>query len=182
MTQDATDREDIPQVPMSEQAVGEFLNAYDKHRVGDQIEWYRKTGLEYERSSRQIAWVSELAILGATVCGILTMIWSDASASLGITAAALGALSAAVTSWGDVIGFTTNADLYRDANAALERLHPERPERGATPEQIKWYVDQAENIMRSEVGSWTDEWRMVDQAARADEDASPDEPDDEHAD
>jgi hypothetical protein len=173
MSDDAASDETAPP-ERNVEAVTQFLRAYDEHRVVDQTTWYRKTATEYERSSRQIAWVSEVAILGASICGILTMVWPDSAAWLGITAAALAALSAAVMSWADVVGFTTNADLYRDAYNALGRLRPNRPSRGATKEQVAEYVDAAEDVMRNEVKSWTAEWRMVDEDADEDTDAAVD--------
>jgi hypothetical protein len=78
---------------------------------------------------------------------------------LGIVAAGLAALGAAITSWAEVIGFSVNARLYRAARNSLGRLWPGRPEAAeASPELVGRYVADVEAVLLGEVRSWGQTW------------------------
>ncbi len=136
----------------------EFLSAYDTHRVADQTKFYEERAQEYERSAGQLGWVNELALFAAAVCGVLAAVWTEYAVWFGVAAAALAAVGAALTSWAEVIGFASNAELYRATRAGLGRLRPERPTDDASPEQVAGYVAQVEDVLLGEVRAWGEYW------------------------
>jgi hypothetical protein len=139
----------------------EFLDAYDTHRVRGQERFYDERAKEYERSSQQISLARELLLLLAAASGVVAAAWTDGAVWLGVSAAAFSAVAAAVTSWGLVIGFSANAELYRAARAGLARLRPNRPDAGgAAPEQVRKYFDDVEDILMGEVRTWSQKWTV----------------------
>lgn len=136
----------------------EFLPAYDKHRIEDQIVFYQARIKEYARADNQALVLGSVLLFGAAVCGVLGAA-DIARVPLGITAAALAALSAAVTAWAELIGFRLNLDLYSNAQAALGLLRPEQPQANATTDEVRRYVREAENILLGEVQTWAQKWQ-----------------------
>jgi hypothetical protein len=138
--------------------LGEFLDAYDEHRGADQAGFYEKRTKEYETSARQIGWAGEACLFVAAACGVLAAVWSDQAVLLGVVAAGLAALAVALTSWGNIIGFAANAELYRAARAGLGRLRPDRPTATASPAEITEYIVDVEDILLGEVRTWSEKW------------------------
>ena len=146
----------------------EFLEAYDGHRVLDQQKFYQKRQLEYETSARQIETIVEICLTVAAVTGIAGAGFPDFARLLGVTAALLGALAVALTSWSEVIGFKVNAKLYRAAREGLERRRITRPdETKATPEEVAQYVEDMEDILLGEVRTWGEKWSRTSDALPA---------------
>ena len=142
---------------MSEE-LGDFLEAYDVHRVADQRNWYKGRSAEYEQSARQLSWANEGSLLVAAACGLLAAFWTDQAVWLGVVAAGFAALGVALTAWGDVVGFTANAELYDAARLGLDVLRPDRPNADAQPDEVKAYVDNVEDILLGEVRTWGEKW------------------------
>lgn len=142
-------------------ALAEFLDAYDAHRVADQASFYEQRTKEYRKSAGQIGWANELFLFAAAICGVVAAAWTDQAVWFGVAAVGLAAVGAALTAWADVIGFAANAELYRAARDGLCRLRPERPTADATPEQVDEYLVQAEDILLGEVRSWGEKWGSV---------------------
>ena len=136
----------------------EFLEAYDSHRVADQAKWYGQRSHEYGRSARQLSWANEGSLLVAAACGLIAAVWTEQAVWLGVAAAGFAALGVALTAWGDVVGFTANAELYDAARVSLAALRPDRPSAEAQPEEVRAYVDDVENILLGEVRTWGEKW------------------------
>jgi len=140
-------------------ALAEFLEAYDEHRVKDQSGFYAKRTEEYVASARQIAAVSEIFLFLAALCGTFGAFLSGYNLWLGLLAAGLSAGAAAVASWGDIIGFSANAELYGAASAGLARLRPRRPDASSpSVEEIGDYLVAVEDILMGEVRTWGEKW------------------------
>ena len=138
----------------------EFLTAYDQHRVRDQLAFYKKRQVEYERTSRQIETIVELSLALAAIAGASTFLipleWGKVA---GAAAAIFGAIAAALTAWADVVGFKASAKLYRAARRGIERLRPNRPQwEKARPQDIDTYVINMEEILLGEVRTWGEKW------------------------
>ncbi len=140
---------------MSE-ARAQFLKAYDEKRVKDQQRFYELRTKEYERSARQVGVVNGTFLFLAAVCGAAGAVFIDQSTWLGLTAAGLSGAAAATTSWGDVIGFSANAQLYKAASASLANLRPGRPRDAANAKdaEVETYLGHVEDVLMGEVRTW----------------------------
>jgi hypothetical protein len=144
----------------------EFLSAYDKYRIEDQIVFYQARVKEYAKADNQALVLRSALLFGAAVCGILGAA-DIARVPLGIIAAALAALSAAVTAWTELIGFRLNLDLYTNAQTALGLLRPEQPQANARTDEVREYVREAEDILLGEVQTWAQKWQTSEENAAA---------------
>ena len=137
----------------------EFLDAYDRHRVVDQTEYYGRTAAEYEHTERLIGLINAALLFVAGICGVLGVVFREESRWFGLTAAVLAALAAASISWSDVIGFSANAELYRAAEASLERLRQTKPDETDTGAgDVEGYVGNVEDVLTGEVQTWGERW------------------------
>lgn len=135
-----------------------FLEAYDENRVKDQQHFYKVRTAEYEKSAKQIGWVNVVLLALAGLCGAAGAVWSDQATWLGLTAVALSAIAAATASWGDVVGFSTNAELYKAAQASLAHLRAQEPKQDADDDQVGSYVRDVEDVLLGEVRTWGERW------------------------
>lgn len=144
---------------MSE-ATEEFLDAYDEHRVVDQTGFYSDTASEYEHTARQIGLLNGSLLFIAAACGAAGAIWTEQAVWLGLVAAGLAAVAGAVTSWGDVVGFSANAELYRATETSLIHLRPTRPPDAgaASADDVASYVHAVEDVLTGEVRVWGETW------------------------
>jgi hypothetical protein len=139
----------------------EFLDAYDESRVNDQIGFYEKRTEEYETAAKQISWANMCCMFSAAACGIFAAAWTDHAVWLGVVAAGLAAIGVALSTWGEVVGFAANAELYRAARAGLGRLRPTRPDHDDSPAEIRSYIVNVEEILLGEVRTWSERWGAV---------------------
>ena len=138
----------------------EFLAAYDKYRVDDQAGFYEARIAEYSKADNQALVLGLALIFAASVCGILGAA-DIARIPLGITAAVLAALGAAVASWAELVGFRLNVETYTVGRASLGLLRPNKPGPGASTEEVRNYVAAAEDILLGEVRAWAQKWQRV---------------------
>jgi len=138
----------------------EFLRAYDAHRVRDQIDYYEKRIDEYGKSATQLSRLNTFFLAAAAACGAIGAVYTDQNQWLGLAAAGLSAVAAAFASWGDVVGFSANSELYQAALGGLRRLRPRRPDEASPPadEEIEQYVVDVEAILLGEIRSWAEKW------------------------
>ncbi len=148
-----------------------FLDAYDKYRVNDQIRYYDRRITEYLRSARQVGWVNTVLLGLAAASGTIGA-WVGEGRIYGLIAAGLSALAAAVTSWDEVIGFSTNAEMFRAGRGGLAHARPTRPRDPvtATDEQVRAYVTDVEEVLMREVRTWASTWSGDDQPEPAETD------------
>jgi len=152
----------------------DFLKAYDRYRVEDQIAFYERRVDEYARSAKQAGRLTSLLVALAAACGAIGAIYTEQNRWLGLVAAGLSAVAAAVSAWSDTIGFDANAELYRAALGGLRRLRPKRPVvDDATDVDIERYVTQVEGILLGEVRSWAERWTEPPAADGSDPTPSP---------
>ena len=136
----------------------QFLDVYRKARLQDQLGYYDNRRKKYERAH------GELLVASAILLGIT----STASALAGtqihgrlawaVAAAILPTLSTALAAYGGLFAFERNAKLYRDAlrnltmidEPNLSRIVDEREAATA----LAMYVEQVENVFRSEQAQW----------------------------
>ena len=118
----------------------DFLRAYDTHRVRDQIEYYRGRIDEYGRSATQLSRLNTLFLAAAAVCGGIGAIYTDQNQWLGLLAAGLSAVAAAL--------------------GGLRRLRPRRPDEATPPsdQEIEQYMIDVEAILLGEIRSWAEKW------------------------
>jgi len=153
----------------------EFLAAYDDHRVRNQMAFYEARIGEYSRSARQTARAVSLLVAGAAACGALGALFAEQNRWLGLVAAGLSAVAAAIAAWSDVIGFSVNSDLYQAALGGLRRLRVDRPSvDDADDAQVAGYMVRVEDVLLGEVRSWSERWAQTSSEAAADGPAPPD--------
>jgi hypothetical protein len=151
---------------MNREARGEFLEAFDAHRVQDQMSFYRAREEEYRRADAQAGAVTEVLLFLAGVSGIVAVMWSSQAFWLGVAAATLAALATVVGAWAELIGFSKNAQLYGAARASLDYLRPDRPQGSEVKKApVRAYVRDVEDILLGEVRSWGEQWERTDDAA-----------------
>jgi hypothetical protein len=135
----------------------EFAELYDEERVRGQLGWYEARADEYDGANGQGENARLVLLLLAAISGLVAS-FDVARATLGVVAAALAATATLVTGWMDLVGFRTNADLYRAAVGGLAHLRPDRPTDTSPPEQLRRYVEQVEGILLGEVRTWSQRW------------------------
>ena len=150
----------------------QFLDLYDKHRVGGQLQYYEDRIDEYTKAGNQAALLRFFLLAGAAVLGGFGALVPEIRVLFAVLAATLTALAATVTAWSELVGFGLNKDLYGNARSALRMLRPDRPREGADRAAVGAYVDQVEEIMLSEVGAWSKQWRKRAEEADADDDGA----------
>ena len=144
---------------MPDEALNEFLEAYDVHRVKDQERFYDNRTNEYLAAGRQAGALAEVMLFLAGVSGVVAATWSDYALWLGVLAAAFAATAIVVTSWSELIGFSKNAEMFRSTGDRLANARPDRPlgsEVGDT--EARLYIARMEGILLTEVRSWGKEW------------------------
>ncbi len=150
----------------------EFLRAYDTHRVTDQIGYYTRRTDEYRRTASRISWTSTSLLALASAAGTIG-VWAEEPLIFGLIAAGLSALAAAVTSWGDVVGFSANAEMFAVARGGLAHVRPKRPDPvAATDETVGRYVNDVEDVLTREVSTWSDTWSSDEDARHTAAEAS----------
>ena len=144
---------------MPDDAINEFLEAYDVHRIKDQEQYYDNRMNDYLAADRQAGTFAEAMLFLAGLSGIVAATWPDYALWLGVLAAAFAATATVVTGWSELIGFSKNAQMFRAASDRLANARPDRPV-GVDVDDIeaRAYVTRMEGILLTEVRSWGKEW------------------------
>lgn len=144
---------------MRDEALSEFLDAYDVHRIKDQESYYEGRMNEYVVAGRQAGAVAETLLFLAGVSGVIAASWPDYALWLGVIAAALAATATVVAGWSELIGFSKNAQLFRAAADRLALARPDRPMGSEVSDsEAEAYLSRMEGILLTEVRSWGKEW------------------------
>lgn len=144
---------------MSDRAA-EVLALYQKHRVEDQLRFYRDRCELFDRATAQAA------VASAVLLGLSATVSALAGASTGnphlwtALAAILPALATAVASYGALYAFDKQAKLYADAVRALVALQRDTPDLARIANDasrqtaVVRYVDKVESVFRKEQAQW----------------------------
>jgi hypothetical protein len=144
---------------VADEALSEFLNAYDVHRIKDQETYYEKRMNEYVVADRQAGAVAETMLFLAGVSGIIAAAWPEYALWLGVIATAFAATATVVAGWSELIGFSKNAQMFRAASDRLALARPDRPMGSEVGNpQAQAYIARMEGILLTEVRSWGKEW------------------------
>ena len=140
----------------------EFLKFYQKHRIEDQLRFYRERRDLFDRATGQ-----GLAI-SATLLGFAAAVSALAGTTVGwvkvwsALAAILPAMSTALAAYIALYAFEQQSKIYGDARRAvlaasrpLPDLTPPQGQGDPTPEQnIGEFVKRVEGALRQEQGQW----------------------------
>ena len=144
---------------MPDQALNEFLDAYDVHRIKDQEQYYSNRMKEYVAADRQAGTLAEGLLFLAGVCGAVAAVWPDYTLWLGVLATAFAATATVVGGWAELVGFSKNAEMFRAAGDRLAIARPDRPMGPVVDDtEARAYVSRMEDILLTEVRSWGKEW------------------------
>lgn len=144
---------------MADEALEQFLAAYDVHRIKDQEQYYADRVKAYVKADRQAGGLAALLLFLAGVAGVIASAWPTYALWLGVAAAAFAATATVVGGWADLIGFSKNAQLFRAAEDRLAFARPDRPtESGAEANQARAYIARMEDVLLGEVRAWGKEW------------------------
>lgn len=145
---------------LSDETLEQFTDAYDTHRVLEQMEFYRRRSAEYERADSQAGGIAEILLFVAGICGVVAAAWSEGALWMGVTAATLAAAATVVGSWAELVGFSKNAELYGAAEASLALMRPKRPDGpDLTEERVGTYLRAVEEVLLGEVRTWGEQWK-----------------------
>jgi len=150
---------------LSDETLEQFTDAYDTHRVLEQMEFYRRRSAEYERADSQAGGIAEILLFIAGICGVVAAAWSEGALWMGVTAATLAAAATVVGSWAELVGFSKNAELYGAAEASLALMRPKRPKSADGPdltqERVGTYLRGVEEVLLGEVRTWGEQWKAA---------------------
>jgi SMODS and SLOG-associating 2TM effector domain 1 len=128
----------------------ELQKAYDEYRVRDQIDYYERRTVTYERALRRTMNISAVLLVLAALCGSLGAVDSHRRGMWAFLAASLAALATAVATYEAAFGFEPLARQYRETAATL-RLAEAKGPRSRDAKGITDYVDGVERLLRDEV-------------------------------
>jgi len=131
----------------------DFHRFYLDRRIESQLAYYRDRRAEYRDAHRQAVVVRNALLFMAALAGGVGAFAAGGRAALGVAAALLGALAAAVTAYETLIGFSQLEKLYADAVHNLEEaaLDWRDLDPAADPTEE---VERVESVFRSERGQW----------------------------
>lgn len=134
----------------------QFLAAYTRHRVDDQMDYYARRADEYRAARGQAITVTQVLLVVAAVAGTLASIRvAGVRAPWAVVAAACSSVAAAVRAYSLLLGFDRYAKLYGDAQAALERARADLPDLDAGEEaHIPRFARRVEAVLSKETGQW----------------------------
>jgi len=132
----------------------EFRDLYMKLRIADQLRWYKGRSKEYKRASQQAIGVRNALLILAAAAGFVGQFTtSRGTAALGVVAAVLAALAAAVTAYEALIGFAKLSKLYDDTVRNLSSAAIDWSDLGADDDMAAQF-GKVEQIFRTENGQW----------------------------
>jgi len=131
----------------------QFRKLYKDLRIDDQLDFYEKRGREYKQANQQAIVVRTVLLALAALAGLVAQLATGTGrAALGVVAALLAALAAAVTAYESLIGFTQLDKLYNDAALNLEAEGIGWMSAG--PHDLEAELGKVEQIFSSENGQW----------------------------
>jgi len=133
----------------------QFRDLYQQLRIANQLGWYESRRDEYNKANQQAIVVRTVLLALAALAGLAAaqLVTGTGRAVLGVVAALLAALAAAVTAFEALIGFTQVGKLYNDALLSLKAA--EIDWNAARPhDDVAAELGQVEQIFRSENGQW----------------------------
>ena len=132
----------------------QFRDLYMKLRIDEQLRWYESRRDEYKKANRQAIVIRTVLLALAALAGLVApLATTTGRAALGVAAALLAALAAAVTAFEALIGFTQVAKLYGDAASSLEAAEDDWNELGPD-DDLAAALGKVEQIFRTENGQW----------------------------
>ena len=136
----------------------ELLRLYGRHRIEDQIAYYRRQAERNERALRRAVTIAALLFVAATMCGALAT--AEAPGGRGMWAfcsAGFAALATALSAYEVAFGFERYSRQYAETRAALELADASRPP-VSDPDAVVEYVSRVEGLLRSDVESWSEHY------------------------
>lgn len=131
----------------------EFMTFYRRHRLDDQLAYYRARAREFEAAHTQASWAAAIVMLAASgVAYVAASGIGAAPLAWRILAAALPAVSGAIAAYQRLFAFEHVGKLFQDAVAALLAVRDQPP--GRSDAEIAAYVGQVERIFAREQGQW----------------------------
>ncbi len=145
---------------MSEPRQEEFLLAYRSHRVDDQMAFYARRARENERARREALWISAVCLVLAALFGALATADEARRQMWAVLAAGFGALATAVGAFEAAFGFERLSRQYEDTRGALHIADVDGPQTTADggavdSKDLFEFVERVEDILRSEVDTWS---------------------------
>ncbi len=132
----------------------QFRDLYMKLRIDDQLRWYESRRDEYKKANHQAIVVRTVLLALAALAGLVgPLATTTGRAALGVVAALLAVLAAAVTAFEVLIGFTQVGKLYNDAANSLEAAEDDWNELGPN-DDLAAALGRVEQIFRTENGQW----------------------------
>jgi hypothetical protein len=135
----------------------ELLDAYRRHRIDDQTQYYARRAVEFERARRWTVAASAGLLVLAALCGAVGAAYGAHRAMWAFMAAALSAVASAISGFEAAFGFER---FSRGANETVSALaladtHGPRVGRPASDEELLAFVVGVERLLRSEVDTWS---------------------------
>jgi SMODS and SLOG-associating 2TM effector domain 1 len=132
----------------------EFRGLYRQLRIADQLGYYGDRQTEYKKANQQAITVRTVLLALAALAGLAGQLVTGTNRALiGVAAALLAALAAAVTAYEALIGFTQVGKLYNDAALSLKAAEIDWNALGRD-DDVAGELGQVEQIFRSENGQW----------------------------
>jgi len=132
----------------------EFRDLYTQLRITDQRDWYQDRRDEYKQASQQAIVVRTVLLALAALAGLAAQLVTGTDRALiGVAAALLAALAAAVTAYEALIGFTQVGKLYNDAALSLRAAEIDWTAVGPH-DDVAAELGQVEQVLRTENGQW----------------------------
>lgn len=132
----------------------QFRDLYMKLRIDEQLRWYVSRRDEYKKANRQAIVIRTVLLALAALAGLVApLATTTGRAALGVVAALLAVLAAAVTAFEALIGFTQVGKLYGDAASSLEAAEDDWNELGPN-DDLAATLGRVEQIFRTENGQW----------------------------
>ena len=133
----------------------QFRDLYQRLRIADQMGWYEGRRDEYKKANQQAIVVRTVLLALAALAGVAAaqLVTGTGRAALGVVAALLAALAAAVTAFEALIGFTQVGKLYNDAALSLRAAEINWNNTGPH-DDVAAELGEVEQILRTENGQW----------------------------
>lgn len=140
--------------------LSEFLEAYRRHRVAEQVAWHERRSAQYLSARRWTTTVSAILLGASATCGALSAADVPRRPLWGFLAAALAATAAAMTGYEAAFAFQRLAQQYAATAIILRNLDATHPtvEELAGPDgvqRVQSFVDAVERALSSDVSSWS---------------------------
>jgi hypothetical protein len=140
--------------------LAEFVEAYRRHRIIEQIAWHERRSRQYLSARRWTTTVSAILLGASATCGALSAADVPRRALWAVLATVLAATAAAVTGYEAAFAFQRLSQQYAATAIILRNLDATRPtpEDLAEPDgvqRVQSFVDAVERALSSDVVSWS---------------------------